>query len=399
MQNGSAHKDVFIVSAVRTPIGSFGGGLASFTAVQLGSIAIKAALERAHVAPASVDEVFMGNVIQANLGQNPARQAAMGAGLPWSTVCTTVNKVCAAGAKSIMFGTQAILLGTADIVVVGGMESMSNAPYYLPKQRWGAKYGDQQVIDGLQKDGLWDVYNNYSMGNAAESTAVEQNVSREEQDDFTIASYERAQAATAAGHVKEEIVPVEIAGARGKPGKVISVDEEINNLQKEKMRTLKSSFKDGGSITAANSSPLSDGAAALVLMSGERVKELGLTPLARIRGYADAAREPANFTIAPALAVPKALKHAGVTIDQVDFFELNEAFAVVGVANAKLLGISHDKVNVFGGAVGMGHPLGCSGARIVVTLLNVLTTRGGKIGAAGICNGGGGASAIVIERI
>ncbi|TPX38712.1 hypothetical protein SeLEV6574_g07679 [Synchytrium endobioticum] len=400
MENRSSQKEVFIVSAVRTPMGSFGGALASLTAVQLGTIAIQAALQRLNLDPSQVDEVVMGNVLSANLGQNPARQAAIGAGLPWKVVATTVNKVCASGTKSIMFGSQAILLGTADCVVVGGMESMSNAPYYLPKQRWGSKYGDQQVIDGLQKDGLWDVYHDYAMGNAAESTAVEQKVSRTEQDDFAIASYERAQTALNEGWLKDEIVPVNIPGFKGKPGKVIAADEEIMNLNKEKLRALKSAFKEGGSITAGNSSPLSDGAAAIVLMSGEKVKELGLKPIGRVRGWGDAAREPAEFTIAPSLAIPKALKHAGIrSISEIDYIELNEAFSVVGIANAKLLGVSHDKINVFGGAVAMGHPLGCSGARIVVTLLNVLNRKGAKVGVAGVCNGGGGASAVVIERV
>ncbi|KAJ3409012.1 erg10, acetyl-CoA C-acetyltransferase [Chytridiales sp. JEL 0842] len=392
---------VYIVAAVRTPIGGFGGSLASFTAPQLGSIAIKGALSKAGVPATEVDEVIFGNVLSAGLGQNPARQAALGAGLPNSVPCTTVNKVCASGSKSIALAAQAILTGSADVVVAGGMESMSNVPYYLPKQRWGSKYGNQEVLDGLVKDGLTDVYNNYLMGNAAEVCAKEHGFGRTDQDDYAIKSYQKAQAATAAGDFKEEIIPVEIPGARGKPGKVITTDDEVENLNVEKLRAVKPAFiTDGtGTVTAPNASTLSDGAAALILVSKSKLESLKLTPLAIVRGWADAAQEPERFTTAPALAIPKSLKHAKIPITSVDYFEVNEAFSVVSLANMKILNLDANKVNVFGGAVAMGHPLGCSGARIVVTLLSVLRKRGGKIGCAGICNGGGGASALVVELV
>lgn len=396
------NKEVFIVSAVRTPIGGFGGSLSTFTATQLGSIAIKAALEKANIPADHVEEVFFGNVLSANLGQNPARQCALGAGLPNSVVCTTLNKVCASGSKAIILAAQAILLGTADVVVAGGTESMSNVPYYLPQQRWGSKYGNQEIIDGVQKDGLFDVYNKYLMGNAAEDTATEYNLSREMQDDYAISSYERSQAAHANGDFKDEIVPVEIQGARGKPGKIVTTDDEVSNLNKEKLRSIKAAFPtaDGkGTVTAPNSSTLSDGSAALIIASSDYCKKHNLKPIAKILGWGEAACEPSRFTIAPSLAVPKALKMASLSISQVDYFELNEAFSVVALANSQILNLDKEKVNVFGGAVSIGHPLGCSGARIVVTLANVLNKKKGKIGVTGICNGGGGASAIVIASL
>ncbi|KAI9093017.1 Thiolase, N-terminal domain-containing protein [Phlyctochytrium arcticum] len=392
-------RDVYIAAAVRTPIGGFGGSLASFSATELGSLAIKGALAKANVDPNVVDEVFFGNVLSANLGQNPARQAALGAGLPSRVPCTTVNKVCASGMKSVIFAAQAIALGNADVVVAGGMESMSNVPYYLPKQRWGSKYGHQEVIDGVMKDGLTDVANGYQMGVAAELCAKEHEITRAMQDDYAIGTYERAQAAHKQGHFKEEIIPVEIPGARGKPGKTISVDDEASNLNPEKLRAVKPAFQPvDGTVTAPNSSTLSDGAACIILVSGDKLAELKLTPLAKIRGWADAAREPERFTIAPSLAVPKAIKHAGLqSVSDIDYFELNEAFSVVALANAKIMGLDADRVNLFGGAVALGHPLGCSGARIIATLLSVLRTKDATLGCAGICNGGGGASALVVE--
>ncbi|KAJ3254267.1 erg10, acetyl-CoA C-acetyltransferase [Chytriomyces hyalinus] len=401
MTQTANERDVFIVAAARTPIGGFGGSLASFSATELGSIAIKAVLSRAKISPDQVDEVIMGNVLSAGLGQNPARQAAIGAGLPNTVVASTVGKVCASGMKSIAFATQAIKAGDAEIVVAGGMESMGNTPYYLPKQRWGSKFGNMEIADGIVKDGLTDAYSNFLMGNAAELCADKYGFSRTDQDDYAISSYQKAQAATANGSFAEEIIPVEIAGARGKPGKVVSTDDEVANLNIEKLRAMKPAFKtDGtGTVTAPNSSPLSDGAAAVVLVSRAKMQELGLTPLAIIRANADAAHEPEFFTTAPSKAVPVALKKAGLGIEHVDFFELNEAFSVVALANAKILNLQAEKVNVNGGAVAMGHPLGCSGARVVVTLLSTLKAKGGKIGCAGICNGGGGASAIVIERV
>ncbi|KND00437.1 acetyl-CoA C-acetyltransferase [Spizellomyces punctatus DAOM BR117] len=393
------NREVYIAAAVRTPIGGFGGSLASFSATELGSFVIKGALAKANIPADAVDEVYFGNVLSANLGQNPARQAAIGAGIPHKVPCTTVNKVCASGMKSIIFAAQTILLGNADVVVAGGMESMSNTPYYLPKQRWGSKYGHQEVVDGVMKDGLTDVYHGYAMGVAAELCAKEHQIGRIEQDDYAIGSYQRAQAATKDGLFNDEIVPIEVPGQRGKPGKVITADDEASNLNAEKLRAVKPAFQPvDGTVTAPNSSTLSDGAACIILVSGDKLAELNITPLARIRGWGDAAREPERFTIAPSLAIPKALKHAGVaSVNDVDFFEINEAFSVVSVANQKILGLDGNKVNVFGGAVALGHPLGCSGARIVATLCNVLQQKGGTIGCAGICNGGGGASAMVVE--
>ena len=390
-------KEVVIVAAVRTPIGSFGGALASLTAVELGAIALKGALDKAGVAPELVEQVIMGNVISANLGQAPARQAARKAGLPDTVECTTVNKVCASGSKAIMFGAQAIMLGQADVILAGGMESMSNVPYYLDKARFGAKYGNGQMIDGLMKDGLWDPYHDYAMGNAADATAKNYGITREEQDAFARQSYERSAAAAQAGKKKDEIVPVTIE-SRGKTT-VVSDDEEYTKVQFEKFAGLKAAFTKEGTVTAANASTLNDGAAAVLLMSREKAEELGVKPLARIRGFADAEQAPEWFTTTPSLAIPKALKHAGLSAADVDFYEINEAFSVVSLANNKLLNLEGTKVNVYGGAVSLGHPLGASGARIVTTLLSVLEQEGGKIGVTGICNGGGGASSIVLEKL
>src|SRR3989339_1043782 len=389
-------KVVYIVSAVRTPIGSFGGSLKDFSATQLGAIAIKGAINKAGIDGALVNEVLMGCVIQANVGQAPARQAAKFAGLPDSVIATTVNKVCASGMKAIAQGAQAILLGDADIVVAGGMESMSNVPYYSPSMRWGNKYGNVQLLDGLAKDGLTDVYHNYAMGNSAELCAKECNISRADQDAFAIESYQRSQTAWNNGWFNEEIVPVEIPQRKGEPIP-FSKDEEPFNVKFDKIPELKSAFIKDGTVTAANASTMNDGAAAVVLMSKEKADELGIKPLAIIKSYADAEQAPEWFTTTPSLAIPKAVAKAGLSIGDIDFVELNEAFSVVGIANTQKLGLSPAKVNVHGGAVSIGHPLGCSGARIIVTLINVLKQQGGKIGAAGICNGGGGASAMVIE--
>lgn len=389
-------KVVYIVSAVRTPIGSFGGSLKDFSATQLGAIAIKGAINKAGIDGALVNEVLMGCVIQANVGQAPARQAAKFAGLPDSVIATTVNKVCASGMKAIAQGAQAILLGDADIVVAGGMESMSNVPYYSPSMRWGNKYGNVQLVDGLAKDGLTDVYHNYAMGNSAELCAKECNISRADQDAFAIESYQRSQTAWNNGWFNEEIVPVEIPQRKGEPIP-FSKDEEPFNVKFDKIPELKSAFIKDGTVTAANASTMNDGAAAVVLMSKEKAEELGIKPLAIIKSYADAEQAPEWFTTTPSLAIPKAVAKAGLSMGDIDFVELNEAFSVVGIANTQKLGLSPAKVNVHGGAVSIGHPLGCSGARIIVTLINVLKQQGGKIGAAGICNGGGGASAMVIE--
>ncbi|HYG38343.1 MAG TPA: acetyl-CoA C-acyltransferase [Cytophagales bacterium] len=390
-------KEVYIISAVRTPIGSFGGALTSVTATQLGAAAIKGALEKARIAPEMVEEVFMGNVISANVGQAPARQAAIYAGLKPETVCTTINKVCASGAKAIMFGAQAIMLGFRDVVIAGGMESMSNVPYYLDKARTGYRLGEGKLIDGLLKDGLIDVYDNLHMGMAAENTATEMKISRQQQDEYAIESYKRSATATEKGMFKDEIVPVEIPQKKGEALKVIE-DEEYKNVFFDKIPNLKPVFKSDGTVTAANASTLNDGASALVLMSKEKAEQLGLTPIAKILGFADAEQEPIWFTTSPSLAIPKAIKAAGIEPSKVDFYEINEAFSVVAIANNQKLNLDKERVNVFGGAVSLGHPLGCSGARIVTTLANVLEKKGGKIGVAGICNGGGGASAIVIEK-
>lgn len=389
---------VYIVSAVRTPIGSFGGSLKDFTAPQLGAIAIKAAVERAGIQPADVQEVLMGCVIQANTGQAPARQAAKFAGLPDQVICTTVNKVCASGMKAIAQAAQSILLGDADIVVAGGMESMSNVPFYSPNMRWGNKYGNVSMIDGLAKDGLTDVYHNYAMGNAADLCARECNISREEQDAFAVQSYQRSQAAWANGAFEAEIVPVPIPQRKGDPI-LFAKDEEAFNVKFDKIPELKPAFAKEGTVTAANASTMNDGAAALVLMSKAKADAMGIKPLAIIRSYADAEQAPEWFTTTPSLAVPKAVAKAGLQMSDIDFVELNEAFSVVGIVNTQKMKLDPAKVNVNGGAVSMGHPLGCSGARIMVTLINVLKQNGGKIGAAGICNGGGGASAMVVEII
>ncbi len=393
-----SNRTVYIVSAVRTPIGSFGGSLKEFMAPQLGAIAMKGAIEKAGIQPADVQEVLMGCVLQANIGQAPARQAAKFAGLPDSVICTTVNKVCASGMKAIAQGAQSILLGDADIIVAGGMESMSNVPYYSPNLRWGNKYGHVSLIDGLAKDGLTDVYHNYAMGNAAELCAKECNVSREAQDIFAVESYTRSQFAWANGYFTEEIVPVEIPQRKGEPV-LFAKDEEAFNVKFEKIPELKPAFTKDGTVTAANASTMNDGAAAVVLMSKEKADAMGITPLAIIRSYADAEQAPEWFTTTPSLAVPKAVAKAGLQMSDIDFCELNEAFSVVGIVNIQKMKLDPAKVNVHGGAVSLGHPLGCSGARIIVTLINVLKQHGGKMGAAGICNGGGGASAMVIELI
>lgn len=389
-------QEVYIVSAVRTPIGSFNGGLASISASQLGAVAIKGALSKAGVAPDQVQEVFMGNVMSAGIGQAPATQASIFAGIPNTVPATIINKVCASGSKAIMMAAQSIMLGINDVVVAGGMESMSNIPYYLDKARTGYKLGHGTLIDGLVKDGLWDVYNDFHMGSAAELCARDMKITREEQDNFAIQSYTRAAEAYKANKFNEELIPVEIP-QRGKDSIFFSVDEDYTKVNFDKIRTLKPVFEKDGTVTAANASTLNDGASALVLVSAAKVKELGLKPIAKILAFADAAQAPEWFTTAPALAIPKALKWAGIDIKNVDFFELNEAFSVVGIANTRLLGVDDKKVNIYGGAVAIGHPLGSSGSRIVTTLAHVLQQEGGKIGVTGICNGGGGASAIVIE--
>lgn len=389
--------EVYIISAARTPIGSFGGSLSSVSATHLGAIAIKAAVERAGIDPELVQEVFMGNVLSANAGQAPATQAAKYAGLP-NIPATAINKVCASGTKAIMFAAQSIALGENDIVVAGGMESMSNVPYYLDKARNGYHLGDGQIIDGLVKDGLWDVYNNYHMGMAAELCATECHISREDQDAYAIESYKRSQKAQAEGKFKNEITAVEIKDKKGEIT-FVDEDEQIKAVKFEKIPSLKPVFKKEGTVTSANASTLNDGAAALVLMSKSKVDELGLKPLARILAYADAQQAPEWFTTSPSKAIPRALERAGIKAENVDYYEINEAFSVVAIVNNQILKLDPAKVNINGGAVSMGHPLGASGARIIVTLLNVLKQTGGKIGVAGICNGGGGASAMVIENL
>jgi acetyl-CoA C-acetyltransferase len=389
-------KKVVIVSAVRTPIGSFMGALSSVPATKLGAAAIKGALNKINLDPNLVDEVLMGNVVQAGNGQAPARQAALYAGLPNNVPCTTINKVCASGMKAVMQGAQAIMAGDAEVVVAGGMENMSLIPHYV-HMRNGVKFGPTSLVDGMQKDGLVDAYDNNAMGVAADLCASEHKISREEQDNFAIQSYQRSAAAWDTGKFNAEIVPVEVPQRKGDPI-VITKDEEYTNVKLDKIPTLAAVFTKEGTVTAANASTINDGAAALVLMSEEKAQSLGLKPLAYIKSYADAAQEPKWFTTAPAKALPKALDKAGLKTSDIDFFEFNEAFSVVGLANAKILGLPNDKVNVNGGAVSLGHPLGCSGARIIVTLINVLEQNNAKLGAAAICNGGGGASAIVIER-
>jgi acetyl-CoA C-acetyltransferase len=389
-------KEVYIVSAVRTPMGSFGGSLASVSATKLGAVAIKGALDRISLNPNEVQEVLMGSVIQANLGQAPARQAAKFAGLPDGVQCTTINKVCASGMKAVMQGAQSIMLGDADVVVAGGMESMSNVPFYAETLRWGNKYGNTTLIDGLAKDGLTDVYHNYPMGTAADMCAKECNISREDQDAFAIESYKRSAAAWAAGRFNDEIVPVEIVGRKGDVT-LFSEDEEFKSVNFDKIAGLRPAFSKEGTVTAANASTMNDGAAALVLMSKEKMEALGLTPLAKIRGYADAEQAPEWFTTTPSLALPKAAAKAGLTLADLEFVELNEAFSVVGIVNTQKMNLDPARVNVNGGAVSLGHPLGCSGARIIVSLIHILKQNNAKIGGAGICNGGGGASAIVVE--
>ncbi|KAH6681120.1 acetyl-CoA acetyltransferase [Plectosphaerella plurivora] len=393
---------VYIVAAQRTPIGSFLGSLSSQTAIQLGSHAIKAAVEKVpQIKPEDVEEVFFGNVLSANLGQAPARQCAIGAGLSNTVVATTVNKVCASGLKAIILGAQTIITGNASIVVAGGTESMSNTPHYLPVLRNGAKYGHQTLVDGVLQDGLTDAYGKKEhMGLAAELCASDHSITREQQDDYAIKTYQRAQAATEAGVFATEIAPVEVSGGRGKPAIKVDRDDEVKNLNIDKLKAMRPAFvPNGGTVTAPNAAPINDGAAALVLMSEAKVKELGVTPIAKILGWGDAAREPERFTIAPALAIPKAIAHAGLQPTDVDYYEINEAFSVVALANMQLLNLDFEKVNVYGGSVAIGHPLGCSGARIVTTLTTVLREKKAKIGVAGICNGGGGASAIVIESL
>ncbi|MET0244246.1 MAG: acetyl-CoA C-acyltransferase [Flavitalea sp.] len=390
--------DVVIVSAVRTPMGSFGGALKDFSATKLGAVAISGAISKAGIDPAIVDDVLMGCVLQANLGQAPARQAAMFAKLPASVNCTTINKVCASGMKAISQAAQSIKLGDASVVVAGGMESMSNVPFYSENLRWGNKYGNVSLTDGLAKDGLTDVYDGQAMGNAAELCASDCGISRADQDQFAVQSYERSQKAWNEGKFDNEIVPVSIPQRKGDPV-LMSKDEEPFNVKFDKIPELKPAFKKDGTVTAANASTMNDGAAALVIMSGAKAAELGLKPIAKIIGYADAEQTPEWFTTTPSLAVPKAVEKAGLQMSDIEYWELNEAFAVVGIENTKRLKLDPSKVNVHGGAVSMGHPLGCSGARIIVTLVNVLITNNARYGAAGICNGGGGASAMVIERL
>lgn len=391
-------KEVYIVSAVRTPMGSFGGKLTALSATQLGAIAIKGALNRISLDPKEVTEVYMGNVLQANIGQAPARQAAKFAGLPDSVHCTTINKVCASGMKAVMLAAQSIMLGDNEVVVAGGMESMSNVPFYAPNMRWGNKYGDVKMVDGLAKDGLMDVYHNYAMGNAAELCAKECGFSREDQDGYAIQSYKRSAEAWAAGKYKDEIVPVEIPQRKGDP-EIFAEDEEYKNVKFDKIAGLKPAFVKDGTVTAANASTMNDGAAALVLMSKEKAEKLGLKPLAKIRSYADAEQAPEWFTTTPSKALPRAVAKAGLKMNDLEYVELNEAFSVVALANVKEMGLDVSRVNVNGGAVSLGHPLGCSGARILVTLIHVLKQNNARIGGAAICNGGGGASAMVLENM
>ncbi|MBL7850778.1 MAG: acetyl-CoA C-acyltransferase [Cyclobacteriaceae bacterium] len=391
-------KEVYIVSAVRTPIGSFGGSLANVPATKLGSIAVKAALQRINLDPKQVQELFIGNVIGAGLGQAPATQVAVGAGLGYEIPCTLINKVCASGMKAIMLGAQSIMLGVNDVVVAGGMENMSSIPYYLLKARYGYKYGNGEVVDGLTYDGLTDVYNRCAMGVCADNTAKEMKISREDQDAFAISSYKRSAAAWAAGKFKDEVIPVELTGKKGEVT-LFAEDEEYKNVNFDKIPGLKPVFTKEGTVTAANASTINDGAAAVILMSKEKAKELGVTPIAKIRGFGDAAQDPMWFTTAPSLAIPRAMKMAGVDKKDVAFYEINEAFSAVALANNIKLGLDNNIVNVNGGAVALGHPLGASGARITITLANVLKQNNASIGVAGICNGGGGASAIVIERM
>lgn len=390
-------KEVYIVSAVRTPIGAFGGGLAEVAATQLGAVAVKAAVERSGINPEDVNEVLMGSVLQGNLGQAPARQAAKFAGLPDHVQCTTINKVCASGMKSVIFAAQSILLGDSDIVVAGGMENMSNTPYYVEKARYGYRYGNGQLLDAIVKDGLTDVYHQNLMGNSAELCAEKYKITREQQDEFAINSYKKSAAAWAAGKFAEEVVPVTVATRKGEV--VISEDEEYKNVNFEKIPTLKTVFQKNGTVTAGNASKLNDGASAMVLMSKEKADAMGIKPLAKIIGYADAEQAPEWFTTTPSLAIPRAVEKAGLKMSDISFFEINEAFSVISLANNQLMNLDPAIVNVNGGAVALGHPLGNSGSRIIVTLIHVLKQNKAKYGVAGICNGGGGASAIVIENL
>jgi acetyl-CoA C-acetyltransferase len=391
-------KETYIISAVRTPIGSFGGGLSSLTATTLGGVAFKAALEKAGIEGKHVQEILVGNVIAAGLGQAPATQVAANAGLGFDIPCTLVNKVCASGMKAVMIGAQSIMLGYNDVVLAGGMESMSNIPYYLMKARTGYKYGHGELLDGLQYDGLTDIYNHCAMGVCADNTAKEMNISRKDQDDYAIASYKRSAASWVSGKFKDEVVPVEITDRKGNTTMMVE-DEEFKNVNFEKLPSLKPTFTKEGTVTAANASTLNDGASALLLMSKEKAQELGVKPIAKILGFADAAQDPMWFTTTPSLAIPKAMKHAGIDKKDVGYYEINEAFAAVALANNIKLGLDFDRVNVNGGAVALGHPLGSSGSRIITTLVNVLKQNNASIGVAGICNGGGGASAIVIEKL
>lgn len=391
-------KEVYVVSITRTPIGSFGGSLAGLSAVKLGSIAVKAALSKINLDPKHVQEVFIGNVIASGLGQAPATQVAVGAGMGYDIPCTLINKVCASGMKAIMVGAQSIMLGQNDVVVAGGMESMSNIPYYLLKARYGYKFGNGELADGLTYDGLTDAYHHCAMGVCADNTAKEMNISRQDQDSYAINSYKRAAASWAAGRFKDEVTPVELVGKKGDVS-FFAEDEQFKAANFDKMPSLKPVFTKEGTVTAANASAINDGAAAVVLMSKEKAKELGVTPIAKIRGFADAAQDPMWFTTTPALAIPKAMKMAGVTANDVGYYEINEAFSAVAIANNIKLNLNPEKVNVNGGAVALGHPLGASGARIVITLSSVLKQNNASIGVAGICNGGGGASAMVIEKL
>jgi acetyl-CoA C-acetyltransferase len=391
-------KEVYIIAAVRTPIGSFGGSLASLSAVTLGSIALKGAMQKSGIDPKLIQEVFIGNVLSAGLGQAPATQMAAAAGLGFEIPCTIVNKVCASGMKAVMLGAQSIMLGQNDVVLAGGSESMSNIPYYLLKARTGYKYGHGELIDGLQYDGLTDVYNHCAMGVCADNTAKEMNISRQDQDTYAITSYKRAAAAWASGKFKDEIIPVEIADRKGNIT-LFAEDEEYKNVFFDKIPGLKPAFGKDGTVTAANASTLNDGASALLLVSKEKAQELALKPIAKIRGFADAAQDPMWFTTTPSIAIPKAIKNAGVDKKDISFYEINEAFSAVAIANNSKLGLDPEKVNVNGGAVALGHPLGASGARIMTTLINILNQNNASLGVAGICNGGGGASAIVIEKI
>ncbi len=390
-------QEVFIVSMARTPIGALSGVLGGVNVIELGKTVVKAAMERAGVNGDQIDEVYIGNVLQANVGQAPAQQVSIAAGINTKTPCTTINKVCASGMKAIMLGAQSIMLGDNHIVVVGGMESMTNAPHYLPSGRSGIRYGNGEILDAISRDGLQDPYKKYMMGNAGEVCAKHYAFTREDQDAYAIASYKRAQEAYANGYFKDEIVPVVIASKKGDIS--ITEDEEYKKFDESKVSALKPAFEKDGTITAINASKINDGASAMVLMSGEKVKELGVQPLAKIVSFADASQDPEWFTTTPSKAIPKALKKANLSIDAVDFFEINEAFSVVALANMKELNIAHEKINVFGGAVALGHPIGSSGCRIVATLISVLNHKGGKTGVAGICNGGGGASAIVVEKV